>query len=403
MEKENKLLSMLQGYIDSHEIAGAVVMVRKKGELMCEGALGWADIENRIPVKMDTIFRLASMSKPVTGIAVMQLVEQGKAALTDPITRFFPEYASMKVCEKDLMPLYYSPDANSPTGKEALKEQVEAMTFVPAYRDVTVFDLLTHSSGLGTGPVGNALMAKFPSPVKGLQERCRMMAQLPLDFQPGKANGYSGLAAMELLGGMVERVSGMAFEAYLRKNLFDPLEIRDMGFFLTPEQEKRASRLYEYTEAGTLADVTDTDGGWKAMNASCTGFVSGAAGLLGTVPGYERIAHMLLNKGELDGVRILKPETVEAMAGKDIAAKHVPSPGNIWGLSMMVFQDREENKRFLTPGTYGWSGAFGTHFYMDPANDLEMVLGVNRSNIGGAGSYVSIAAEKAIFESYIQG
>lgn len=127
-------------------------------------------------------------------------------------------------------------------------------------------------------------MAKFPSPVKGLQERCRMMAQLPLDFQPLKANGYSGLAGQELLGGMVERVSGMEFEAYLRKNLFDPLEIRDMGFFLTPEQEKRASRLYEYAEAGTLADVTDTDGGWKAMNASCTGFVSGAAGLLGTVP-----------------------------------------------------------------------------------------------------------------------
>ena len=118
MEKENKLLSLLQGYIDSHEIAGAVVMVRKKGELMCEGALGWADIENRIPVKMDTIFRLASMSKPVTGIAVMQLVEQGKAALTDPITRFFPEYASMKVCEKDLMPLYYS---RTPTALPARK------------------------------------------------------------------------------------------------------------------------------------------------------------------------------------------------------------------------------------------------------------------------------------------
>ena len=402
MEQPNKLSAALHQYVQNHEIAGAAALVRKEGRLVYQETIGYADMEKGAPVTMDTMFRLASMSKPVTGIAVMQLAEQGKLSLSDPVSRYMPEFARMKVCETNLLPMMYAPDANSPTGQKAIQEQVDAMTYLPAQRDITFFDLMTHSSGLAMGPVGCAMMDRLPLPAGSLQERVRQYASLPLDFQPGTASGYSPLAAFDLLGGLVELISGLPFEQYLKEKLFAPLGVRDIAFTLTPDQAERVPRLYEYTEDGKLTDVTLSNDGWGSMNPAKIGYPSGGGGLFGTVKDYEKIAHMLVNKGQLDGVRVLKEATVEAMAGAGMKEKHRPFPGSFWGLSMMVFDDCRTSKRGLTDGTFGWSGAFGTHFYIDPANQLERVLGVNRSNIGGAGSYVSLAAEQAVFEEYLQ-
>lgn len=377
-------------------------MVRKEGQLVCQYTVGYEDIPNKKPVTLDTMFRLASMSKPVTAIAVMQLVEQGKIGLYDPISRYIPEFSGQKVCEKNLLPMTYAPDANSPTGQKAMKEEIEHMTYIPAQRDITVFDLLTHSSGLAMGPVGNTLSEAYLGQPDTLLSRAKKYATLPLDFQPGTFSGYSAMAAFEVLGCLVEMISGLAFEEYLKKNLFLPLGATDLAFTLTSDQLARVPRLYEYTEQGTLMDVTDDSHGWDGMDPTKYGYHSGAGGLFGTVRSYERIAHMLLNKGQLDGVRVLKEETVEEMAGKGISHDLEPFAGCFWGLGMMVFGEKKKTGRSLSRGTFGWSGAFGTHFYMDPDNQLEMVLGINRSNIGGAGSYVSFAVEEAIYQTYLE-
>lgn len=276
------------------------------------------------------------------------------------------------------------------------------MEFVPAKREITIFDLMTHSSGLGQGPYGQTLCEKLQEVRETPLERARKYAKIALDFQPGEGSGYSPVIGMEVLAAIISVVSGEEIEEYLNRHVFRPLGITTMKWVLDREDKKNLVRLYEYTKDGRLLDVTDEDTLWRIVDASRIGYKSAAAGILGTVKDYEKIAHMLLNRGTLDGVQILKPETVEMMAGKGIPHTSVFMPGGYWGLSMAVFEDPEKCGCWTAPGSFGWSGAYGTHFYVDFQNHLDVVLGVNRSNIGGAGSYVSKAVEKAVTDSFLK-
>ncbi|MDO5425747.1 MAG: serine hydrolase domain-containing protein [Eubacteriales bacterium] len=395
----NRVEEILKKFVDGQEIAGAAVLVRKGGEIVVDFAYGYADIEKKIPVSKKTMFRLASMTKPVTAIAVMQLVEQGRIGLYDAVGNYLPEFANMRVCAEKVGDEAYVPDADSPSGRRVKEEVLAAMTYEKSVRPLTVFDLLNHSGGLGMGPVGNTLAERITAHTDSIQERAVKYASLPLDFQPGTATGYSALAGFEVLAAVVEKASGERFSDYLRAHIFRPLGISDITFELNDGQKERVPRLYEYA-AGRLADVTESCKSWEQMSPLEGGLQSGAAGLFGSVEEYEKIAEMFLRKGNRKGVRILKPETVETMAGKGIPPLRGITAGVFWGLGMRVIDDPSCTHSSRTHGSFGWSGAFGTHFYVDPANDLEVVLGVNRADIGGASSYVSYAVEDAVREMF---
>ena len=396
----NKIEETLRNFTNRKEIAGAAVLVRKEGRIVEDFSYGYGDIEKKVPVDRKTMFRLASMTKPVTAIAVMQLVETGKLGLYDQIKDYIPAFAGQKVCREKVGDLIYTPDPNSPTGQSINEEKLRNIQYVRAGRDITVFDLLNHSSGLGMGPVGDTLIKRVIKPEDNVWERAVKYAELPLDFQPGTASGYSAMAGFEVLAAIVEKVSGEAYDRYLDKHIFEPLGIRDITYRPSMEQRKRMPRLYEYSQ-GTLTDVSDTDEGWSQMSPIKNTCVSGAAGLIGSMEEYEKLAHMLLQKGTLDGIQILKSETVEMMAGKGISHKSEMIPGVYWGLGMAVVDKPQTVHLSRSRGSFGWSGAFGTHFFVDPVNDLEMVLGINRSNIGGAASVVSFAIEDAVRETFL--
>ena len=390
--------AVLQKYVSDNEIAGAVLLIRKDGQLVYDKAFGYADIRNKTSVTKKTMFRLASMTKPITAIAVMQLVEMGKIGLYQGVETYLPRFAGQKCCKENLLSAQYQPDPNNPLGD--VREFLN-VPLVPAQRPITVFDLLNHSSGLGMGTVGCTLAQKVARYGQTIQQRAEAYAQIPLDFQPGTASGYSSVVAFEVLAAIIEAVSGEDFEGYLENHIFKPMGITDITFRPNLEQQARIPRLYKYQqETGTLADVTQSDKHWERMNTLVTDYCSASTGLYGTVEDYEKIVQMLLDRGTFHGVRILKPETVDMMAGKGISHNSRTNPGVYWGLSMYVMEDPKYKDSGRTVGSYGWSGAFGTHFFIDPKNNLEMVLGVNRSNIGGAASAVALAMEHAIKEAF---
>ncbi len=395
----NKVEKTLQKFVDNQEIAGAVALIRHKGEIVEDFSYGYADIEKKIPVNKSTMFRLASMTKPIVAIAAMQLVEQNKIGLYTPLKNIFPEFSEMKVCKKWIGDDVYIPDPDSPSGRKIDEKVIEDMEYVPAGSDVTIFQLLNHSSGLGMGPVGNTIAEKLMNPDDTIMERAVKYSKLPMDFQPGTGSGYSGAVAFEILAAVIEKVAGEDFSEYMKKHLFMPLGIKDITYELTEEQKSRMPKLYEYRE-NKLVDVTETELSWKQMNPVLNAYHSGGAGIVGSIEDYEKLAHMLLNEGTLNGTQILKKETVRMIAGEGISHDSVMRPGSFWGIGMSVKDPLPGMQIARAKGSYGWSGAYGTHFYVDPVHELEVVLGVNRSNIGGAASYVSHALEEAVKEMF---
>ena len=405
-EKEKRMDTIretIQKYIDNGDIAGAAYIVRKNGKVEAEGGLGYADIEKQLPAGPDTLFRLASMTKPIAAIAVMKLIEDGKIRLQDKISTWLPEYRDMKVCSYRVGDEFYAPDPDSPTGAHASEKILNEMTYVDAEREITVYDLMTHSSGIGMGPVGITLAERVSDRKDTIRERVRKYAVIPLDFQPGTEMGYSAIVGMEILSAVIEIISGMSFDEYLEETILGPMGIRDITYSPDEEQTKRIPRLYKYTENHQLEDVTDTDYTWLiAIADPVRSMHSASAGLYGSVAAYDKIAQMLLQGGEYNGVRILKAETVEAICQNAGEHKLWLCPGLRWGLGMVVYDDPAFLQSARSAGSYGWSGAFGTHFFVDPQNRLTAVLGINRSNIGGASSPVSFAFEKAIREELLQ-
>lgn len=393
---------LLEDYIARKEIAGAAVWVYQEGKPVYEKVFGYADIEKRRPVTKDTIFRLASMTKPLTGIAVMKLVEEGKLSLDTRLSDYIPEFKERKVLKKPVDLTEWCQDPEQPLGEKALEEEIARRKLVEAKHEVTVFHCLNHCSGVGMGPIGNGWINNHITPQMSLKERVKIYGQAPGDFEAGKGTGYSAVAAFDCLGRLVELVSGMSFQEYLQQNIMKPMGITDITFTLNEEQKERLCRLYEY-ENGSLTDVTDSCPDWQLMNPALCGYYSGGAGCFGTLQSYVKIVEMLYNKGFYQGVRILRPETVELMAGKKSRNHMRFSKGARWGLSMAVFEEPKAEDRGLEPGTFGWSGAFGTHFYVDWVNRMAVVLMVNRSNIGGAGSHVSLALEHAIYKQVSRG
>ena len=335
------------------------------------------------------------MTKCVTAVCVMQLIEQGLIGLDDPLSKYVPEFKNMTVSSDDR---YVYDEKNI---KKVLLYvplfKMEKVKTVPAEREITIRDLLSHSSGLEQGIVGLIAMLKMKNEYRTLEDLVMRYSRYALDFQTGCGTGYSPAAGFDILGYVIEQVTGMRLEAYLHKNLCEPLEMKDTTFFLNEEQQNRLVHVYK-REKEKLKDVTGTrDDMCGILHQDSIRFEQGCGGLFSTVTDYEHFGEMLACGGMYHGKRILKPETVELMH-TEAAKKHLePEPGMVWGLGMKIRQNPKAAKSFATVGTYGWSGAFGTHFFVSPKDQLEAVFVTNRSDLGGSGSYISTRVEELIF------
>jgi len=380
-------------YLAKGELAGAALVIRRRGEVILRNNWGYADIQQKKKVEFNTLFRLASLTKPVTAVGVLKLIDQGKIGLDDELASFLPDFSDMQVVSDRR----YASLAAVKNPFTLLTFRLSNVKTMPAERPVTIRDLLTHSSGLEMGIVGLLLMLRMKYKDDDLASRAARYARQPLDFQPGTATGYSPLAGFDVLARVIEVVSGQPFADYMRHELFEPLGMPDTTFRPDAEQQLRIPRLYK-TVHGQHKDVTGSRADINAIGRIGMAYTSGSAGLYSTLDDYDRFGQMLANQGELDGVRLLSPDIVRKI-NTETAYQHLETdPGRVWGLGMLVRQDREKTGTRVTPDTYGWSGAFGTHFFISPRDGLEVVLMMNRSDIGGAASPIAKRLEELVFE-----
>ncbi|HEX5046619.1 MAG TPA: serine hydrolase domain-containing protein, partial [Gammaproteobacteria bacterium] len=289
-ERLARVHDVVKEHVDAGEVAGVVTLVARRGKIVHFEAQGYADIASKTPMRTDNIFRLASMGKPVTAVAIMSLVEEGKIRLNDPISRFIPEFGAP--------PKVAVPKQGGAEGEVEL---------VAATRPITIRDLLTHGSGLLSGGAGQraAGAAAQRGPGETLATYIPKLGAVPLDFQPGTLWRYSGLAGFDVLSRVCEVVSGKPYDVFLEERIFTPLGMPDSGFAFTGKQAERVATIYTRRQGGNLEPNPN-----QQLDAV---YFSGAGGLATSAEDYLQFAQMLLNGGELAGKRILGPRTVELM------------------------------------------------------------------------------------------
>jgi len=363
-ERLQRINQMIQRYIDAGEITGAITMVSRRGKVAHFESQGQMDLEKTTPMRKDAVFRIASMSKPITAVAILMLMEEGRLRLTDPASKFIPEFTDTKVAIETAP---YRPAANGQPARDA------AYYTMPAERAITIRDLLTHTSGLESGTLGNRIGARM-SPRNTsltLEKYVPTLGQVPLDFQPGSRWSYSLLAGMETLGRVVEVASGMTFDQFLKQRLFDPLEMTDTTFVPSDAQLARAVTLYDGRD-GKLVRL-DTPG-WLSTKT----LFSGGGGLWSTAEDYLRFGQMLANGGVLNGKRILSPRTVDLLATNHVGDLYTGTGGRVnglgFGLGVDVVLDNAASGRRVSNGTFAWGGAFGTYFWVDRKEAIVGVL-----------------------------
>jgi CubicO group peptidase (beta-lactamase class C family) len=375
-ERLQRINQVVQQYIESRQISGAVTMVSRKGRVAHFEAQGLMDIESKAAMKKDAIFRMASMSKPVTGVAILMLMEEGKLRLTDPVSRFIPEFKNPKVAMLKAPPAGAPPAA--PAGGRGQAAPPEIYT-VPGERELTIRELLTHTNGLETGGAGSREGARM-SPREtnsSLAKYVPTLGAVPLDFQPGSQWRYSALAGIETLGRIVEIASGLTFDQFLKQRLFDPLGMKDTAFFPTDDRLPRVVTLYERKDGGLSRIDTPS---WLATKT----LFSGGGGLWSTAEDYMAFGQMLVNGGVLNGKRLLSPRTVDLMASNHVGelysgAGNQRLKGMGFGLTVEVVLDNVAANRRESAGSFGWDGAFGTHFWVDRKEQLVGLLMVQES------------------------
>jgi CubicO group peptidase (beta-lactamase class C family) len=318
-----------------------------------------------------------SMTKPVVGVAILMMMEEGKVRLQDPVSKFIPEWRNMTVgvpqaAAPGARGGGAAPAAAAPGGRAGGPPEPRFYT-VPVEREVQVRDLLTHTSGVVSGAISNfANRAVAAGPKETLADYMPRLGKVPLEFQPGTRWAYSAAAGFDVLSRIVEVASGMPIDRFLKQRLFDPLEMKDTSY-IVPTSNPRLVTLY----------TRGADGLRPGQNPGFMNgvYFSGGGGLVSTATDYAQFALMLVNGGELNGVRILSPRLVELM-GSVFAPDTLPGRprGEAYGLSVRVVNDPVARNSFLSEGTFGWSGAFGTHFWVDRKEKLIAIAMTQTSN-----------------------
>ncbi len=361
-----RLDAALRRFVDAGEITGASALVWHDGREAYFGAFGMADREARRPMTRDTIVRIFSMTKPVTGVALMQLYEQGKFQLDDPVSRYLPEFGKVRV--------YAGTDAQG----RPLLEAPE--------RPITIRDLMRHTAGFvggndDPGPVGAMYRKADPENFDNtLAEEVRRIASVPLLYQPGTRWLYS--PAVDVQARLVEVLSGQPFDAYLQAHVFEPLHMKDTRYVVRAADRDRLAALYLRSDDGVMSRVPDVEA--MKINGRDTRLKPGSWGLTSTLDDYMRFARMLLDGGELDGVRLLQPSTVRLMA-TDALPREVgphdrswlPSKGQVgFGIdfAVRIAPPADAGEASGEVGEFFWDGAANTLFWVDPVNDIAAVL-----------------------------
>lgn len=358
-----------QRYIDAGKVAGTLTLVARQGQIAYCEAQGYLELERTRPMQPDSIFRIYSMTKPITSVGLMMLYEQGLFQLDDPVHAFIPSWANLRVFVSGTYPLFAT---------------------APVVRPMTIRDLLTHTSGLTYGfmtrtnvdAAYRALgVADRSKPGNTLQDMVNTLAELPLEFSPGTRWNYS--VSTDVLGHLIEIISGQRLDAYLQQHVFQPLEMHDTGFTVTEAQLPRLTCNYERQRDGSLKLI---DGPAHTQYSQCSLF-SGGGGMVSTASDYFRFTSMLRNRGALDGGRLLGRKTVELMTmnhlpgGQDLtqlaqagAFTETAYAGVGFGLGFSVMQDPSRAQIVGTPGEYAWGGAASTAFWVDPQEDLIAIF-----------------------------
>ena len=376
-ERLKRIGEAVRRHIDARNVAGVVTLVARRGKIAYFDAQGMADIEAKRPMAKDNIFRLASMSKPITGIAVMMLVEEGKIRLSDPVSRFIPEFKNLN---KVAVAKPNAPPAAGRGGRGGAGGAVAPVIYdvVSAAREVTIRDMLTHGSGLVSGGLGSTA-APRRTDTDTLATYIPKLAAVPLDFQPGTLWRYSGQAGFDVLSRVVEVVSGQTFDQFLKQRLFDPLGMKDTGFVLTPDRIPRLALQYQRTENGLQRNTQN--------QSTDTPYFSGAGGLMSTAEDYVQFGQMMLNGGELNGKRFVSPKTIELMTSNhtgDMVNGQFgrPARGMGFGLSMQVVQDPVAADLAVSKGAYGWAGGTGVSFWVEPKEQIVSIFLIQGSGAG---------------------
>lgn len=373
----------LKAISDAGDLSGFVTLIWRRGEIAQLNAIGKRDIEHNLPMERDTLFRIASMTKPVTSVAALMLWEEGKFHLDDPITKWAPEFSNMRVLKTADGPL----------------DDTE-----PSPRTITMEDLFTHRSGLAygfssMGPVAHEYQRVLGDVLNSdlaPDQWMKALSTLPLLYPPGQRFHYSH--STDVLGFIVGRIAGIPFRQFLADRIFKPLGMRDTDFYIPPEKRKRAAVVYRQDQkTGVLNPLPFRQ--HDAPPAYC----GGGGGLISTVDDYLAFARMMLNRGELDGRRYLKSETIDLMCTNRLSTEQraIPFLGAIpmwlgmgFGLGVSVITDPDK-LGFLGMGgvgAFGWPGAFGTWWQADPANEMILIYLVQNSIPLEPGAIAQLAA-----------
>ena len=367
------LRQTMRALVDDGKLAGVTTLVARHGRVMYLDAYGVQDLATRKPVTKDTIFRLASMTKPIVGVAMMMLWEDGKWTLDDPVAKHIPEFAGLNVA--------------TPNGD------------VPQARPMTMRQLMSHTAGFDV----TAGYAKAGLRDSDLQGMINKLAKLPLSTQPGTDWQYG--PSVDIQGYIVEKLSGQPLDGFLRTKIFEPLGMKDTGFWMEASKADRITQMFTY-DADKRIIAAPTQGSPTLKPA----FLSGSGGLLSTTEDYFRFAQMVLNGGEANGKRFLKASTVELMR-TNVLAKGVTvdgngsgQPGIGFGLDFAIVMDPAAAETPAGRNTFYWNGAFGTWFWLDPTNDVVvvgMIQNVNGSSSTGGSPQVRPLSRQLVYQALV--
>ena len=371
-DRLKRIDALIDRMMAAGEITGAVTLVARDGKIVHLQAQGVMDSDTKKPMQKDSFFRMASMTKPVAATAMLMLVEEGKVRLNDPVSKYLPSFRNFAVGMPRPTPAGAPPPApNAPP----------AIYTVPAEREVRIIDLLTHTSGVMSGPIGNrGGQASFQKRHEiGLTWVDNLGTESVLEFQPGTRWAYSPVAGLDISNRIVEIVSGQDYNTFINERLFGPLGMKETVYWPSAAQRERLVTAYQLRD-GKMVKTADPD------SMSGEKYFSGGGGLMSTAESYARFAMMLANGGSLNGVRILSPATVKLM-GSQIISDTLPGrrPGEGYGLGVRHINDRAARRTLLSDGSFGWSGAYGTHFWVDPSKKLTAVLMVQTPSPGPPG------------------
>jgi CubicO group peptidase (beta-lactamase class C family) len=379
--------------IGQNRLAGGIGLIARRGKIAYFETYGVADKEADRQMTKDTIFRIFSMTKAVTGVAVMMLYEEGRFALTDPVSRYLPEFSSMKVAVEKIDPV---------SGKTVLSHTV------PAERPIRILDLLRHTSGLNySGPhdekgdlaYQKAGLAPAGAPEGSLAEFVKKLAQVPLVHQPGTIWDYS--FSIDVLGRLVEVVSGQSLDRFFEERILSPLKMGDTAFFVPESKWGRLAALYTLNPDGSIKRASDAE---QEFGKRKPAVWMGGAGLTSTASDYARFVQMLLNGGQLDSVQILSPKTVELMRADvlgdlpKVSTAGLPPPGYGFGLTFAVNRGPSQTGSIVSRGEYNWGGAAGTAFWIDPQEQMAGVWMMQTMLDLGKGDRFKQLAYQAIVE-----